>query len=606
MKQLSTSLTLGKASNPHGANPEHNHREFVSDNVDVNRIRDNVTYVRQHVRDAYKELFGEALEAYNAKQKRADRKIHDYFDHVDGGGREESYYEIIVQFGSVKTAPVESPTGELAKAMLDEYMHGFKQRNPNLHVFSATLHMDEASPHIHIDFIPFYTEPRKNGLSKGVSMKAALIEQGFNPKSMMQNQLVAWEENELKVMEQILNRHGLERDVKNTTHEHMTLPEYKKSQDGKKLTATKWTRELPEKLQLENSLLRVERDKLLAEKNAEWRSFYYSSSEKQSYVIAELDRRGIPYRENSNGFDALECHVSEIKIIEKSYKPKSESHRDTLRDLIDKSIMQSASFDKFLERLQKSGCEVRHGKYLAVKPKYATNFIRTHQLGGEYSEQALKNRLTYKQKFEADTDSSIVATAADTPEHMVQKTIRHYTIVFAAGVLPVRKVRKKKAFCWENCAELDKLVSLNRKINDGISLESLRDDFARLERVIAAKEEAVATLKNELVFFNSLYNKGVACFAFGEKNQADLTTLAEEGVTAENYHRIQNVIAANESEIARIESALSGLRSELHDTVDTLDTLEKVMGKTFVQGLVDEHKPRLQADFVPNGLRVAL
>jgi septal ring factor EnvC (AmiA/AmiB activator) len=149
------------------------------------------------------------------------------------------------------------------------------------------------------------------------------------------------------------------------------------------------------------------------------------------------------------------------------------------------------------------------------------------------------------------------------------------------------------------------LASLNKKLNAGATLTSLRNDFARLEKSIAEKEATVATLKNELVFFNDLYNKGAACFAFGELNQANLALLAEHEVTAENYHRIQNVIDENNRKIAEIESALPQLRCELRDTVDTLDTLERVMGKTFVQGLVDEHKPRLQADFVPNGLRVA-
>ena len=78
--------------------------------------------------------------------------------------------------------------------MLDEYMKSFQQRNPNLYVFNAVLHDDEASPHLHIDFIPFYTHGRKIGLSKGVSMRAALREMGYVPKNSSVNQLVMWEE----------------------------------------------------------------------------------------------------------------------------------------------------------------------------------------------------------------------------------------------------------------------------------------------------------------------------------------------------------------------------------------------------------------------------
>lgn len=94
-------------------------------------------------------------------------------------------------------------------------MFSFQQRNPNLYVFNAVLHMDEASPHLHINFVPFYTKGRKNGLSKGVSMKQALIEEGFKPKTTKDNQLVMWEEAERREMERILHRHGFVREDKN-------------------------------------------------------------------------------------------------------------------------------------------------------------------------------------------------------------------------------------------------------------------------------------------------------------------------------------------------------------------------------------------------------
>jgi hypothetical protein len=445
--------------------------------------------------------------------------------------------------------------------MLDEYVRGFKSRNPNLKIFQAIMHLDEASPHLHINFIPFYTKGRKNGLSKGVSMKAALAEQGFTNSSKKQNSLVAWEESELKVMEQILNRHGLGRDVKNATHEHMTLPEYKKTQDEKKLTAVKWTREPPEKLQLENALLRVERANLIAEKHSEWMAFYYSDEAKQSYIVAELDRLRIPYRLTENGFDSQLCYVDEIRKLEKSYNAPSKSHRDTLRDLLDKVVMQSASFDEVLERLRDNDCEVKCGKYLAVKPQYATNFIRTHRLGGEYSEQALKNRLLYKARFEQDVDAKIAAAVPESAEFLVQKTIRHYTIVFASGVLPVRKRDKKRAFSWENCEELDKLSALNKKLNEGVTPTSLRNEAARLEQSVTELEETLERFK--------------------ARANPDEWTVAE------------------------IEKGLSEDRAKLCDTVALLDTLEKVVGKTLVQGLINEQRRRTQSDFIPNGLMAA-
>jgi len=503
MQKLSTSLTLGKASTGN-ANLEHNAREIIAGNVDPSRICDNVTYVKQDVRVAYDELFSDSVKEYNLKQKQPCRRIYDYFDKIENGNREEPYYEIIVQFGDVKSAGVGTPGGEIATKLLDEYMRGFQKRNPNLHVFSANLHLDEASPHIHIDFIPFYTQGRKNGLSKGVSMKAALIEQGFNPRGQNQNQLVLWQDSERKIMEGILQRHGLERDVKNDKSEHQTVPEYKKSQDAKRLIAfaqqsseVEATLEEVVRLQQDKSLLEVENEKLIAEKHSPWKSFFYSDSDKQSFVIAELTRLQLPFRETGNGFEAQEIYVEQIRKIEKSYNPKENPHRETLRDLLDKSIMQSQSYDEVLERLRESGCEVKCGMYVAARPKYATNFIRLKSLGEDYSEQAIKNRLTYKARFESGVNDKIATSSnPDSPQVMTYKTIRHYTVVFAAGVLPMRKLKKKKPFTWENCEVLDRLASLNKKINDGVTLQSLRRDFARLEKSVEDLEGTLARAKS--------------------------------------------------------------------------------------------------------------
>jgi hypothetical protein len=609
MQKFSASLTLGKAS-AGNANLGHNNRDFISNNVDTSRICENVIYVRQNVRAAYDELFSESVAEYNSKQKQPCRRIHDYYEKIVNGKREEPFYELVVQFGDMKSAGVDTPNGEIARQLLDDYMRGFRSRNPNLHIVSAVCHNDEATPHLHIDFIPFYTSGRKNGLNKGVSMKAALIEQGFNPQGQNRNQLVLWQDREREVMEQILRSRGYSRDVKNADHVHQTVPEYKQSQDTKRLLA--FARKSPEieptveeiiHLQRENSLLQVERDELKNQQQSPWKCFFYSNQSKQEFVVAELDRQQIAYRLTENGFESQEHFVEQIRKIEKQYKPQSNSLRDDLRDLIDRTIMQSKLFDEFVQRLEKSGCEIKRGKYFAVKPKYATNFIRTKSLGVDYTEQALHNRLTHKAHFENNVTAQIdSAKNPDSLEVMTLKTIRHYTVVFAAGVLPVRKIKKKKPFSWTNDEQLDRLADLNRRINSGLTNESLREDFARLEKSVADQEGQIELLKSELVIFRDLYSRAQRCFKYHSTDERDLAVLAENGVTAENYHRITKVIAANENEIAEIESLLPRLRRELHDTVDTLDTLEKVMGGTLVQSLIDEEKRRSQADFIPNGL----
>jgi hypothetical protein len=626
MGKMSTSFTLGKASQTHGANVEHNNRKFIAGNVNVNKIADNITYVKQDIGDAYDELFGEALNDYNNKQKQPCRKINDYYKHITDGKREEAFYELVVQFGNSDTAPVGSENGELVKKMLDEYIKGFKARNPNLYIFNAVLHLDEASPHLHINFIPFYTK-RKNGLSKGVSMKSALIEQGFNPKGMKSNQLILWEENERGAMEKILVRNGLERDVKNADYTHQSVNEYKEAQDAKKLSGLKREKISPEELAEENirkiktvvSALQSENKELREQKYSPYKSFFYSSPEKQSYVQDELTKLGIPYRETENGFEAQECYVTEIRKLEKEFKPVKNPNRDTLRDDIDKFIMQSKKFDEVLEKLKTAGYEIKQGKYLSVKPKYSGQFIRIKSLGEDYSEQALKNRYVFKQKYESDIEKKIGFAEnlagdgrPDALDTIILKTIRHYTVVFAGNVLPANKKNKNKPFMWTNDAELDKLSELNKKINAGLSLETLRNSFKSLEESVAEKEKNINELKTELNFFNELYEKSKLCFdnpngskiSTFEKEQA-LKLLTEHRITSENFRRIEKLIAQNEKEITETGKSLSEEREKLKDLSETLDVLEKIAGGTYVQSLIDAEKNRRQSEIIPNGLKRA-
>lgn len=86
----------------------HNNREFIADNVDGERISDNITYVRRDIREVYDELFGKALAEYNAKQRRNDRRIEDYYEHIKSSDRVKPFYEVVVQFGDVQTCGLKS------------------------------------------------------------------------------------------------------------------------------------------------------------------------------------------------------------------------------------------------------------------------------------------------------------------------------------------------------------------------------------------------------------------------------------------------------------------------------------------------------------------
>lgn len=616
MSKLSISFTLGKASVPHEANVEHNNREFIANNVNKSKIFENITYKKQDIREAYHELFDESLNEYNAKQKQPCRRIKDYFRHISKSKREEAFYEIIVQFGDSKTAPCESPNGKITQKMLDEYIKDFQKRNPNLYVFNAVLHMDEASPHLHINFVPFYTK-RKNGLSKGVSMKSALNEQGFTAKNFKENRLVAWEENERQVMEKILNKYGFEREDKQAKYSHQTVDEYKKFQDEKKIiSALKASRNIPKeeisaekicRLKEKLNLMEKENQNLEKQKNSPYKSFFYFVPEKQIFVQSQLDEKNIPYRETENGFEAQECYIDEIRKIEKEFKPTG-SIREKIRDDVDRLLMQSASVDELLEKLRKQKYEIKHGKYLAVKSPDSKNFIRLKSLGEYYSEYALRNRINAKKKYESEIKKKINSAKKESSEIIILQTIKLYTIAFSNGVLPTKKREKSKPFSWNNDSELDKILELNNKINSGETLESLHKDFENNENSVSEKEKILNKSKSDLKLFYELKEK--IEIVFGNKKseiftyqQAESTLKKYPNINISNYKNVDKLISKEIENVRQAEENLEIEKEKLKKSADIFSMAEKVFGGTYVQSLVGEEREKRESEFIPNGLK---
>lgn len=620
MDAYSVSFTLGKASNPHGANLLHNNRKFLAANIDPARTEQNVAYVQQDVQAAYHQLFDKAVEEYNAKQRQPCRRIKDYYAQVAASKREEAFYEAVIQFGDMQTAPCGSQRGEIAKQMLDEYMKGFQQRNPNLHVFNAVLHMDEASPHIHINFVPFYIEERQRGLQKGVSMKQALIEQGFKPRSPKENQLVMWEASERAEMESILHRHGYVREDKNAHYAHMTVEDFKFSQDMKHyqerlreaVTVTESDREEENIRLLKEKMVALEHEttKLKKEKQSPYKAFFYTIPEKQALVQARLDELHIPYRETENGFEAQDCYVDEIRKIEKEFSPKT-NQREQLRNDIDRMLMQSKDFDELLDRLQKAGYTVKHGKYISVKPKNGGSFLRLKGLGEHYSEQALRNRLAEKARYEQQLAKKVAEAKQQTaPNAIVLRTMQFYTISFAKGGLPMRRRDQKKSFAWTNDAELDSLLALNKRINDGASLDSLHIDFTEKEKAAAAAESKLRSEEKDLQSFYDLKEKLLIVYEgkpsrLFTREQAMASLKSYPSITPENYKNVDALIASQEEAVRQAAADYDQKQKELAESSDTLATAEKVFGGTYVQSLAAEERQRRETQYIPNGMKLA-
>ena len=214
----------------------HNSRQFIAENVDSSRTPLNIEYRNEDIRAVYHELFDDALAHYNEKQTRRDRVIDDYYEKIRTGKQEKLFEELIIQIGNKDDMNASSENGRLARQMLDEYMQSFQQRNPTLRVFSAHLHMDEATPHLHIDFIPF-TTGSKRGLETRVSLKKALEALGFAGGTKSHTELNQWIEAEKQVLASIMARHDIEWEQKGTHEEHLSVLDYKKQERSKEVAA---------------------------------------------------------------------------------------------------------------------------------------------------------------------------------------------------------------------------------------------------------------------------------------------------------------------------------------------------------------------------------
>lgn len=227
MSEKSLSHCQGKGS------LTHNNRTFVAKNVDKSRIRDNITFVNKPIDEVYHEIFDKAVEEYNSRQKRKDRRIDTgYFEYqfgrppttnvVTSPDKRNSFYEDVVQIGCKDDTAVGTADAETAKECLVEYMNGFKERNPNFVVFNAVLHMDEATPHLHIDYIPIGHYKRGIPIQNGIAQ--ALKEMGYGNGK---DSIARWRKAECTVLQDIAERHGISIRAPEKSRGSMSVEDYK-------------------------------------------------------------------------------------------------------------------------------------------------------------------------------------------------------------------------------------------------------------------------------------------------------------------------------------------------------------------------------------------
>lgn len=214
----------------------HNTRSFIAKNVDASRTKDNIILINEDIKQVYHKLFDKALDEYNAKQKRKDRQIKNYYEKIKRSKQEKLFYEVIVQIGNKDDTRVGSYSAEIATQILKDYVELFQFRNPQLYVFGAYIHMDEETPHLHLDFVPWVSGSER-GLETRTSLKGALAGRGFTSEGKGNTEWQQWSEAEKEDIASIMERYGIGWHKKGTHNKHLSVLDYKKQERAKEVAA---------------------------------------------------------------------------------------------------------------------------------------------------------------------------------------------------------------------------------------------------------------------------------------------------------------------------------------------------------------------------------
>ena len=365
----------------------HNTRAFSAKNVDKERSRDNVEFCHSDIKEVYHNLFDEALERYNAKQKRSDRKIDDYYEKIRRGKQEKLFYEVIFQIGNKDDMNVQSNEGQLAKDILCEFMEQFQKRNPNLYVFSSHLHMDEQTPHIHIDFVPFIRNS-KRGLDTRVSLKGALSEQGFKGGTRGMTEWNEWIEAEKQELSKVMGRHGVQWKQLGTHNKHLSVLDFEKQERQKEVAELEQTisgskeelsdilhRQIEagretEQIRKEGEAIRQELNKMVQSKEVMERNIH-TYDEDAKWQLAEQgalmsaknyrDKKALPLVEKLKEV-VKNLTIKCVQLTEQGRKltAKVDGQQKQISRLTDKVMEQSDTIDRLQEKASDLGRLERH------------------------------------------------------------------------------------------------------------------------------------------------------------------------------------------------------------------------------------------------------
>lgn len=346
MGAMSASLKLdtGKTNIAHNNRTMSDKEKELNPHIDESRSSENKYLVEKDIKEVYKEEFGEALEKYNAKQKRNDRKIKDYYKNICASKKTKPQQEMIIQVGN-KDDFSSREDYEKANQILEEWFNGFAERNPNLKVYNAVIHNDEATPHLHLNFVPV-AEDYKRGLEKQVSFNKAIASQdeNFNQERPFEN----WREKEMAVLENLMKERGIERKLVGTN-------DYKDVNDYK------------EKKQLESEIqeLEAEKETVLSDLRAFKKPKEIVERIEQSAKSAMFtDKVNLPSSEYKKLIDVAKSSVKIKYTSEKKINAASEEIQN-LKASVQRADQRANKFENRANELEKQ-LEGTKGKLIEV------------------------------------------------------------------------------------------------------------------------------------------------------------------------------------------------------------------------------------------------
>lgn len=209
-KLSSVSISFSTAAK---GNFNHNRRtnSKVPENVDPTRTAFNKILIDKDIRQVYKEVFGEALAEYNANQvakKHPERQKKDYYSSICHDKKTEPFREAVVQIGNKDK---QIPRWE-SNEILQKFLKKFQENNPQLVVVGAYIHNDEATPHMHIDYVPVATYSK--GLKTRVSNDKALNQMGYKTWN-------DWKDSQMACLENLVREKGYDREYMNNSNRHI-------------------------------------------------------------------------------------------------------------------------------------------------------------------------------------------------------------------------------------------------------------------------------------------------------------------------------------------------------------------------------------------------